>query len=83
MVVFYCSAQKMTKCQSFKEINQSTLTDPTQQLEQLKYFMPKKYCLAHWMLIFCVEELHNKLRRKAQNSDFHWGPLQGEKGLLK
>ena len=42
MVVFYCTAQKMTK-----EINLSTLTDPTQQLEQLKYLMPKNYCLAH------------------------------------
>ena len=32
---------------------------------------------------FFVEGLHSELRKKAQNSDFDWGPLHGEIGLLK
>ena len=54
-----------------------------QNLKILSQTLGKARRGAQWKLIFCVEGLNSKLRWKAQNSDFDWGPLHDEIWLLK
>ena len=48
-------------------------TNTTAQTEWLLQ-LPNTLHEKTWNLIFCVEGFYSELRRKAQNSDFHWGP---------
>ena len=54
-----------------------------QNLQILRKTFGKARRGPQWNLIFCVVGFLSELRKKAQNSDFHWGPLHGEIGLLK
>ena len=54
-----------------------------QNLQILRKTFGKARRGPQWNLIFCVVGFLSELKKKAQNSDFHWGPLHGEIRLLK
>ena len=54
-----------------------------QNLKILSQTLGKARRGAQWKLIFCLKGLHSELRRKAQNSDFHWGPLLAFPNVLR